>query len=70
MSDDGTDRDLAQWAEREIFSSNGHLDIETATDEGRLLIANYRNDTWGTMRTRWRFLVHNGKINRFETGQA
>ena len=30
----------------------------------------YRNDTWGEMRTRWAFTITNGKISRFETGQA
>jgi hypothetical protein len=46
MSDDGTDRDLASWADREIFSVNGHLDVVSAADGGRSLIAAYRNDTW------------------------
>lgn len=27
MADDGSDRDLAQWADREIFSSHGHMDV-------------------------------------------
>ncbi len=27
MSDDGTDRDLAGWADREIFTVHGHLDV-------------------------------------------
>jgi hypothetical protein len=30
----------------------------------------FRNDTWGDMRTRWAFTVTDGKISRFETGQA
>ena len=34
------------------------------------LTAAYRNDTWGEMRTRWAFTVTDGKISRFETGQA
>jgi hypothetical protein len=25
MSDDGSERDLAEWTEREIFASNGHM---------------------------------------------
>ena len=25
MSDDGTDRDLASWADREIFTVHGHM---------------------------------------------
>jgi len=70
MSDDGTDRDLASWADREIFTVNGHLDVVSASDRGRSLIAAYRNDTWGEMRTRWAFTVTGGKISRFETGQA
>jgi hypothetical protein len=70
MSDDGTDRDLASWADREIFSVNGHLDVVSAADGGRSLIAAYRNDTWGQMRTRWAFTVTAGKVSRFETGQA
>jgi hypothetical protein len=70
MSDDGSDRELRQWAEREIFSSHGHMDIVSASDDGTSLIADYRNDTWGAMRTTWTFHVQDGKINRVETGQA
>jgi hypothetical protein len=70
MSDDGTDRDPTEWSEREIFSSHGHLDVVSAQDGGRSLIATYRNDTWGEMRTRWAFTITNGKVGRFETGQA
>jgi hypothetical protein len=70
MSDDGTDRDLAEWADREIFSAHGHLEVVLADDRGRSLIAAYPNDTWGEMRTRWAFTITNGKISRFETGQA
>jgi hypothetical protein len=70
MSDDGTDRNLHQWAEREIFTVHGHLDVVAAQDGGRSLTAAYRNDTWGEMRTRWAFTVTAGKISRFETGQA
>jgi hypothetical protein len=70
MSDDGADRDLTEWADREIFSSHGHLDVVSAQDGGRSLIAAYRNDTWGQMRTRWAFTITNGKISRFEIGQA
>jgi hypothetical protein len=70
MSDDGTDRALADWAEREIFTVHGHLDVVSVRDGGRSLIAAYRNDTWGEMRTRWAFTIADGKISRFETGQA
>ena len=70
MSDDGTDRDLSAWADREIFTVHGHLDVLSARDGGRSLTAAYRNDTWGEMRTRWAFTVTGGRISRFETGQA
>jgi hypothetical protein len=71
MSDDGSDRDLDQWAEKEIFSSGGHMDVESEQADGRALVVRYRNDTWGEMRTAWRFVVgDDGKVSRFETGQA
>jgi len=70
MTDDGTERDLTEWVDREIFTSNGHLDVVSSEDDGRSLIADYRNDTWGAMRTKWHFTVHEGKISRFDTGQA
>ncbi|MFI8828790.1 nuclear transport factor 2 family protein [Streptomyces sp. NPDC053431] len=70
MSDDGSDRDLTDWADREIFSSRGHMSVEKQTEDGRSLIVDYRNDTWGEMRTAWRFTVSDGRISRFETDQA
>ncbi|BFV60290.1 hypothetical protein KCMC57_up53940 [Kitasatospora sp. CMC57] len=70
MSDDGADRNLAEWTDREIFSSRGHIEVQSEKDHGRTVIANYRNDTWGEMRTTWRFDVKDGRVNRFETGQA
>ncbi|MFG2823038.1 nuclear transport factor 2 family protein [Kitasatospora sp. NPDC048365] len=71
MADDGTERDLAQWVDREIFSSHGHIDVQREKGNGRALVANYRNDTWGEMRTSWRFTVSpDGRVSRFETGQA
>ncbi|MBT2466908.1 nuclear transport factor 2 family protein [Streptomyces sp. ISL-66] len=71
MSDDGSDRDLAAWADKEIFSANGHMDVVSESDAGRALVVDYRNDTWGSMRTAWRFTVADGgRISRFETGQA
>ncbi|MGW2561782.1 nuclear transport factor 2 family protein [Streptomyces sp. NPDC001514] len=70
MSDDGSDRDLDDWTDKEIFSSRGHMEIESESDEGRTLVARYRNETWGEMRTKWKFTVENGKVTRFDTGQA
>ncbi|KJS60015.1 hypothetical protein [Streptomyces rubellomurinus] len=71
MSDDGSDRDLLPWIDREIFGSHGHMEVQTEADGGRALVANFRNETWGEMRTAWRFTVTSGgRISRFETGQA
>jgi hypothetical protein len=70
MSDDGSDRDLQAWIDKEIFTVGGHMDVESESDGGRALVAGFRNDTWGQMRTAWRFTVADGKISRFETGQA
>ncbi|MFC8271206.1 nuclear transport factor 2 family protein [Streptomyces sp. NPDC057271] len=70
MSDDGSDRNVDEWTDKEIFSSRGHMEIESEKDGGHALVARYRNDTWGEMRTAWRFHVQDGKVTRFETGQA
>ncbi|MET8560001.1 nuclear transport factor 2 family protein [Streptomyces flaveolus] len=71
MADDGSDRDLADWIDREIFSSHGHMEVDNESDSGRTLLARYRDDTRGEMRTRWNFTVEDdGRISRFETGQA
>ncbi|CAL9349438.1 hypothetical protein C1708_30700 [Streptomyces sp. DH-12] len=71
MADDGTERDLADWTDREIFSSRGHMAVENESDGGRRLVVRYRNDTYGEMRTTWSFTVDDdGRISRFETGQA
>jgi ketosteroid isomerase-like protein len=70
MSDDGSDRDLEQWIDREIFSAGGHIEIVSQADGGRSFVARYRNDAWGEMRTTWRFTITDGQIHRMETGQA
>lgn len=70
MADDGTERDLQAWVDREIFTVSGHLEVESAEDGGRELTATYSNTTWGGMRTHWRFTVADGRVRRFETGQS
>jgi hypothetical protein len=70
MTDDGTERDVDSWVEREIFASQGRMHIESEEDGGRTLIATFTNSTWGAMRTRWQFAVDDGKITHFDTGQA
>jgi hypothetical protein len=70
MSDDGTERDLTEWVDREIFTADGRMEVESQSGDGRELAVNYTNSTWGTMRTRWHFVVVGEKVSRFETGQA
>ena len=70
MSDDGVERNLTQWTGSEIFAGNGHLEVESVEGGGTELVADYTNSRWGSMRTNWRFTVRDGKVSRFETGQA
>ena len=70
MSDDGSERDLAAWTEKEIFSSSGRMDVDRVSPDGHTLEVTYTNSAWGSMRTRWTFTVTDGKVSRFETGQA
>jgi hypothetical protein len=71
MSDDGSDRKLDSWLDREMFTTHGRIKIESSTSaDGLSLIAEVTNDTWGAMRTTWKFFVDGDKITRFETGQA
>src|SRR5262249_53107582 len=70
MSDDGTDRLLDEWLEREVFDTRGRMDVDSQSADGLDLVVFYTNEAWGQMKTRWRFTVHAGKVSRFETGQA
>jgi hypothetical protein len=70
MSDDGTERDLEAWVDREVFDADGRMEVEEESADGRSLTAAYSNSTWGAMRTKWRFEIAGGKVSRFETGQA
>jgi hypothetical protein len=70
MADDGSERDLEEWVDREIFSSDGRMEVESQSDEGRSLSVNYTNSTYGTMHTVWTFTIEGDKVVRFETGQA
>lgn len=70
LTDDGSERDFHGWIDREIFSAGGHMEVESQSDDGRSLIARYRNDAYGEMRTTWHFVMDGDKISRAETGQA
>src|SRR5262245_33683687 len=70
MSDDGSERDLTDWVDRELFSAEGRMEVDSQSDDGRSLIVNVTNSTYGTMRTHWEFTVEGERVTRFETGQA
>ena len=70
MSDDGTDRLLDEWLDREVFDSSGRMDVDSESADGRDLTVYFTNETWGQMKTRWHFAVRDGKVERFDTGQA
>jgi hypothetical protein len=70
MSDDGSERDLTEWVDRELFSADGRMEVESQSDDGHSLIVAVTNSTYGTMRTHWEFKVEGDKVARFETGQA
>jgi hypothetical protein len=70
MSDDGSERNLTEWVDREIFSADGRMEVESQSDDGRSLIVSYTNSTWGAMRTAWKFVIEGDAVSRFETGQA
>jgi hypothetical protein len=70
MSDDGSERNLEEWVDREIFSSNGRMEVESESEDGRSLVVDYTNSTYGAMRTTWKFLIEGDRVSRFETGQA
>ena len=70
MSDDDSERNLQEWIDREMFSADGRLKVESQSDDGRSLIISASNSTYGAMRTFWRITVEGDKVARFETGQA
>ncbi|GAB3490986.1 nuclear transport factor 2 family protein [Amycolatopsis cihanbeyliensis] len=71
LSDDGVERDLTQWVDREVFISHGRMEnVVSQSEDGRSFVVDYRNDTYGLMRTAWKFEVSDGKVSRIETGQA
>jgi hypothetical protein len=70
MSDDGSERDLTEWVDREIFSSEGRMEVESESDDGLSLIATFANAKYGAMRVYWNVILDGERISRFETGQA
>ena len=45
MSDDGSERNLQEWIDREMFSADGRLEVESQSDDGRSLIITASNST-------------------------
>jgi hypothetical protein len=72
MTDDGTERDLTEWVDKEVFRADGRIDVEETDPDGLSFTANYTHNILGVMRTRWSFTVtpDSRKITHFDTGQA
>ncbi|MBD0742796.1 nuclear transport factor 2 family protein [Streptomyces sp. CBMA152] len=66
--DVGTERDLAAWVERELFSSHAHMEVVRESSDGLSMTARFHNDIWGDIDTVWEFSVSDGTIRRFVTG--
>ncbi len=47
----------------------GHMEVDSESEGGHVLLANYSNSTWGAMHTRWRFEISDGKITRSRPGR-
>lgn len=70
MSDDRADRNVQDWVDSEIFGTNARMNVESVSEGGRALVADYTNDRWCSMRTAWRLTIAGVKISRFETEQV
>ena len=71
MSDDGTERDLSGWADREIFTVHGHLDVVAGA--GRRAVADRRLPQRHLGRNAHQVGLYHCRRQdpgRFETGQA
>src|SRR5690349_9556074 len=62
MTDDGRAHEMDAWLNSEVFTTNGRMQVESQSADGRDLVVDYRNDRWGAMRTKWHFEVRDGKI--------
>ncbi|WP_067475662.1 nuclear transport factor 2 family protein [Actinomadura hibisca] len=69
LTDDGIERDVKDWVDKEIFNVGGRFDIQRTEPDGSMLVR-FTNGRWGEMDTRWRFITRDGKVDRIETGQA
>ncbi|MFC4335360.1 nuclear transport factor 2 family protein [Salininema proteolyticum] len=70
VSDDGSERDARTWVDRNLIASKARLAVEDERNGGSRLMISIDDETWGHMDTYWDFTVNDGKVERFETGQA
>ncbi len=70
MSDDGVDRNGTDWVRQNLLDSHARLSVNEERNDGRRLMVAIDDEKWGHMDTYWDFEVEDGKIVRFETGQA
>lgn len=73
LTDDGSERDLVEWSDREFFGdSRAYITtINRVEDQGRTLYAQLHSDRWGDFETFMKFEINDSnKITRLDVGQV
>jgi hypothetical protein len=73
MTDDGSERNLVEWSDREFFEdSRASITVINHTeDEGRTLYAQLHSDRWGDFETYMKFEIDDAnRITRLDVGQV
>lgn len=70
LSDDGSLRDLRTWAECEVFTAHGRLEIREERQNGRYLLGRFHSDRGDLPAAFWHFQISGGKVTRMDVGQA
>lgn len=65
LTDDGESQSLVEWADRELFTANGRLDVQREQQNGLELIGRFHSDQWNMM-TLWRFEIVNRRVRRLD----
>lgn len=65
LTDDGHPQPLTEWADREIFQTQGLLRVDREERDGLELIGSFHSDQWD-METVWRFGISGGRVRRLD----
>jgi len=58
--------ELTEEVVRKFAETVNAGEVESQAGDGRSLIVNYTNSTWGSIRTLWKFIVEGDRLARFE----